>query len=154
MFRYEGEDADLQKILRSYENQVRVLQEKNKNLRKTTRELNDQLKSRDDELFAVREQLKHLINLTKDKNLKEREKLTEEVEDLKLKLKSSEEQINLLNRKLMLEQKNSKHKLNNEMCRSRQFEKQLGEAVCEINRLNGGNDVSISSNIGKLIFFR
>lgn len=127
--------------MRSYENQVRVLQEKSKILRKTVRELSEQLKARDEEVFSVREQLKHLTNLTKDKHLKEREKLTEEVEDLKLKLKTSDEQINLLNRKLMLEQKNSKHKLNNEMCKSRQFEKQLNEALSEINRLNGGSDV-------------
>lgn len=117
------------------------MQEKNKVLRKTVRELNEQLKTRDEELFAVREQLKHLTNLTKDKNLKEREKLTDEVEDLKLKLKTSEEQISVLNRKYMLEVKNSKHKLNNEMCRSRQFEKQLHDALGEINRLNGGADV-------------
>lgn len=114
------------------------------------RELNEQLKLRDEEVFVVREQLKHLTNLTKDKNLKEREKLTEEVEDLKLKLKASEEQISVLNRKLMLEIKNSKHKLNNEMCRSRQFEKQLAEAVSEINRLNGGIDVIISKIFTKL----
>lgn len=120
---------------------MRVLHEKNKILRKTVRELNETLKIRDEEYFAVREQLKHLTNLTKDKHLKEREKLTEEVEDLKLKLKANEEQINLLNRKLMLEQKNSKHKLNNEMCKSRQFERQLNEALSEIDRLNGGSDV-------------
>lgn len=118
-----------------------MLQEKNKVLRKTVRELTENLKIRDEEFFAVREQLKHLTNLTKDKHLKERAKLTEEVEELTLKLKASEEQINLLNRKLMLEQKNSKHKLNNEMCKNRQYEKQLNEALLEINRLNGGSDV-------------
>lgn len=127
--------------MRSYENEVRVLHEKNKILRKTVRELSENLKIRDEEYFAAREQLKHITNLTKDKHLKEREKLTEEVEDLKLKQKTNEEQINLLNRKLMLEQKNSKHKLNNEMCKSRQLERQLNESLTEIDRLNGGSDV-------------
>lgn len=142
----------MQRILRSYENEVRVLHEKNKILRKTVRELNETLKIRDEEYFAVREQLKHLTNLTKDKHLKEREKLTEEVEDLKLKLKANDEQINLLNRKLMLEQKNSKHKLNNEMCKSRQFERQLNEALSEIDRLHGGSDVINSILTLKCLF--
>lgn len=94
-------------------------------------------------MYTVREQLKHLTNLTKDKHLKERAILREELDDLKLKLKSSEEQINLLNRKLMLEQKNSKHKLNNEICKSKQLEKQLHESLSEVNRLSGGNEVII-----------
>lgn len=108
------------------------------------RELNEQLKTRDDEFTTVREQLKHLTNLTKDKNLKEREQLTDEADELKMKLKASEDQISVLNRKLMLETKNSKHKLNNEMLKSRQFQKQLNEALAEINRLGGRGDVSIS----------
>lgn len=129
------------KILKTYESEIRVLQEKNKMLRKTLRDITEQLKLKEDELLYVREQLKHLTALTKDRNLKEREKLTDEVQELKQKLQKSEEEISLLNRKLILESKNSKHKLNMEMTRNRQCRKELNEALTEISRLTSALEV-------------
>lgn len=128
--------------MKTYEGEVHVLQEKNKSLRKTVRELSEQLKTREDELFNVRDQLKHLTNLTKDKNLKERQKLTEEVEHLREDLKKSEEQINMLNRKLMLETKTSKYKLNMEMNKHKQCQRELKDALIEIERVGLSSEVS------------
>lgn len=127
--------------MKTYEGEVHVLQEKNKLLRRTVRELSEQLRIREDELLHVREQLKHLTSLTKDKNLKEREKLTEEVERLKDDLKKSEEQVNVLNRKLILESKTSKYKLNVEMNKHKQCQKELKEALLEIERFGLSSEV-------------
>lgn len=97
--------------------------------------MSEQLKTKDEELIHVKQQLKHLQNLTKDKNLQEREKLTEQVEELKEKLSKSEEQISVLNRKLMLEAKNAKFKVNCEINKYKQSQKDLGQALSEVDRL-------------------
>lgn len=117
------------------------MQEKNKTLRKTVRELCEQLKTREDELLNVKEQLKRLINLTKDKNLKEREKLTEEVEQLRDSLKKSEEQVSMLNRKLMLENKTCQYKLNMEMNKHKQCQRELKGALAEIEKFGLSSEV-------------
>lgn len=127
--------------MKTYEGEIRVLHEKNKLLRKNVRELNEQLKTKEDELFNVREQLKHLSSLTKDKNLREREKLTEEVENLKAELRKSEEQIRVLNRKLILENKTSKYKYNVEASKHKQCQRELKEALTEIQRLTTSPEV-------------
>lgn len=59
------------------------------------------------------------------------------MEDLKLKLNKSEEQVTVLNRKLMLENKSSKHRLNFEMTKHRHCQKELEQAIAEIDRLTG-----------------
>lgn len=108
---------------------------KNREFRKTVRELNDLLKSKDDELTTVREQIKHLEKLTKDKRLGEREKLADQVEELRFKLSKSEDQISVLNRKLMLESKSAKHKLNLEISKHKQCQRELNQALEEVGRL-------------------
>lgn len=99
------------------------------------KEAAEHLKMKEDELQHVREQLKTLTTLAKDKHLGERGKLTEELEDVKNKLSKSETQINLLNRKLMLESKNYKFRLNTEMTKNKETQKQLTQAIAEIGRL-------------------
>ncbi|XP_031342290.1 lebercilin-like [Photinus pyralis] len=135
--RYEGTNADLPRLLKSYEEDIRVLATKNKALRKTIKDVSDQLKTKDEELANVRMQLRSLTVLTKNKHLGERQMLTDQVEDLKEKLKGSDEQINLLNRKILLESKNYKTKLNAEVMKSKQRQKELSHALSEIDRLNG-----------------
>lgn len=66
----------------------------------------------------------------------DKEKLVEQIEDLKLKLSKSEEQVSFLNRKLMLENKSAKHKLNFEITKHRQCQKELDQALIEIDRLS------------------
>lgn len=78
----------------------------------------------------------------RDKRLLDREKLVEKIEDLKLKLGKSEEQVSILNRKLMLESKSAKHRLNFEITKHRQCQKELEQALSEINRLSGLIEVS------------
>lgn len=130
------------RLIQSHEEEIRVLRERNKTLRKSLKEAVEQLKIKEEELNHAREQLKHLTVLTKDKHLGEREKLSEQVEDLKEKLNKSETQISLLNRKLMLETKNGKFRLNAELIKNKQTEKELSQALAEIAKLAGLVEVS------------
>ncbi|KAF5282770.1 hypothetical protein FQR65_LT02767 [Abscondita terminalis] len=139
--KYEGTNADLPRLLKAYEEDIRVLTTKNKALRKNLKDAIDQIKTKDEEIQGIREQLKNLIALTKNKNLGERQMLTDQVEDLQEKLKNSEKKIDLLNRKILLESKNYKSKLNGEILKNKQRQKELSHALAEIDRLNGLCDV-------------
>ncbi|KAK9869812.1 hypothetical protein WA026_003541 [Henosepilachna vigintioctopunctata] len=140
--KYEGTNADFPRILKSHSEEMRVLTEKNKSLRKTVRDLTDLVKSRDDELLVLKKQLEHLEKLNKNKHLGERQKLSDQVEELKQKLDSAENQISVLNRKLLLEGKTSKQRLSMENVKHKECQKNLMQALAEIERLTGLVDVN------------
>ncbi|KAG5876087.1 hypothetical protein JTB14_028859 [Gonioctena quinquepunctata] len=133
--KYENTNADLPRLIHSHEEQIRFLSEKNKSHRKTLKELNDLLKVKEEELAKTQEKLSHLEKLNRDKRLIDREKLLDHIEELKLKLEKSEEQNSLLNRKLMLESKTSKQRINAELMKHKQCQKELSRALLEIDRL-------------------
>lgn len=130
-------NEDLPRLLHAHEEQTRVLSEKNKSLRKNAREFNDLLKVKEEELARAHEKLGHLEKLNKDKHLMEREKLMDQLEDMKIKLQKSDEQVAFLNRKLMLQSKASKQRLNAEIMKHKQCQKQLTQALMEIDRMAG-----------------
>ena len=144
--RYEGANAELPRLIKSHEEEIRFLTEKNKQLRKSVKELNEQLKHKSDELLSVQEQLKHYEKLDRDKHLLEREKLVEELEDVKAKLKKADSEIVILNRKLTLENKTSKQRLNVEMVKHKQCQRELAQALTEISKLTKFAEV-IKSNL-------
>lgn len=84
IFRYENTNADLPRLLRGHEEQIRMLTEKNKAQRFKIRELTELVKSRDEELLRNQERLAYLDRLSKDKRLVDKEKLLEQIEDLKV----------------------------------------------------------------------
>ncbi|EFA04502.1 uncharacterized protein LOC658504 [Tribolium castaneum] len=133
--KYEGANAELPRLIQSHEEEIRFLTEKNKQLRRNVKELNEQLKYKNDELQSLQEQLKHYEKLDKDKHLLEREKLIEELEDVKKKLAKADSEIVVLNRKLTLESKTSKQRLNMEMVKHKQCQKELAQALTEIAKL-------------------
>lgn len=61
--------------------------------------------------------------------------MADQVDELRFKLNKSEEQITILNRKLMLENKSSKHKLNLEISKHKLCQKELNQALEDIGRL-------------------
>lgn len=142
--RYEGANAELPRLIQTHEEEIRFLTEKNKQLRKNVRELNEQLKHKSDELQSLQEQLKHYEKLDKDKHLLEREKLIEELEDVKRKLSKTDSEIVILNRKLALESKISKQRLNTEMAKHKQCQKDLAQALVDISKLTKMLEVSFS----------
>ncbi|KAL3282590.1 hypothetical protein HHI36_005766 [Cryptolaemus montrouzieri] len=140
--KYEGTNADLPRLLKSHSEEIRVITEKNKCLRKAVRDLTDLVKTRDEELLLVRKQLEHLEKLNRNKHLGEREKLSDQVEDLKQKLEAAESQISKLNRKVLLEGKSSKQRLSMENVKHKECQKNLMQALAEIERLTGLVDVN------------
>ncbi|KAJ8978501.1 hypothetical protein NQ317_002404 [Molorchus minor] len=133
--KYEGMNEDLPRLIHSYEEQTRVLTEKNKSLRKRVRELTDGLKTTEEELLKTQEKLFHLEKLNKDKHLIEREKLMDQLEDMKMKLQKTDEQITFLNRKVILESKTAKQRVNSEMMKHKQCQRELDKALAEVDRL-------------------
>ncbi|XP_066138977.1 lebercilin-like protein [Euwallacea fornicatus] len=134
--KYESTNADFPRLIHSHEEEVRALTEGSKKLKITVRTLTAQLKQKENELKKVKGQLVHLEKLDRDKHLIEREKLGEMLNDYKMKLGKCEEQVIILNRKLILESKIFKQRLNIEIAKHRQTQKELVSALEEINLLN------------------
>ncbi|XP_028142669.1 lebercilin-like protein [Diabrotica virgifera virgifera] len=133
--KYENTNADLPRLIRSHEEQLRIITEKNKAQRLKIKELSDLLKIRDEELLRTQEKLIHLEKLNKDKRLIDREKMLDQIEDLQVKLKNTDDVNSILNRKLTLETKTAKQRLNNESMKYRLAQKDLAQALAEIDRL-------------------
>lgn len=123
--KYEGANAQLPQVLESHQEELRILQAKNKTLKKSLKELQDRLRNREDEILSLKDENKHLHTLSKNKNLEEREKLNEKVEELNARLRQNETTISVLNRKLLLESKNCKFKLMTEMAKHKQLQRDL-----------------------------
>ncbi|XP_065164776.1 lebercilin [Atheta coriaria] len=126
---YEGVNADLPRLIQSHSEEHRILQERNRTLKRQLREVTDTLKVRDDELLAAKDQLKQLTLLAKDKQLEERAQLRTSLNEAKELIKSYESEISILNRKLALEVKNCRQKLNAEAVKYKKCQEQLAQAL-------------------------
>nr|XP_018905336.1 PREDICTED: myosin-2 heavy chain isoform X3 [Bemisia tabaci] len=91
--KYEGEEAQLPQLIKTHSDEMRVLQTKYKQLKTKCHDMEQKLKGRDNELNCLREQHKHLLHLSKDKHLGEREKLRQQVEELLETVNVQEEKI-------------------------------------------------------------
>lgn len=135
-------------MIESHQEEVRALQSKIKGLRKNVRELNDNIKVKDDEINNLRDQNRHLINLCKNKNLEEREKLSKKVEELESIIRQQDATISTLNRKVAVEAKNSKFKLAAEVTRNRTLQKELAMARAQIDELiSNSSQVTLSISL-------
>lgn len=112
--KYESSSAELPKLLNSHAEEVRVWQTRCRNLQRLNKELQDKIKQKDTIILTVTDQNKHLLQLNKDKNLEEREKLAERVNDLEHRLLDKDNDMKLLARRLQLETKAFKSNINME----------------------------------------
>lgn len=110
--KYESSSAELPKLLHSHAEEVRVWQTRCRNLQRQNKELMGKIKKKDEIIFHVTDQNKHLLQLNKDKNLEEREKLAERVKDLELRLLDKDSDMKMMARRLQLESKAYKSNLN------------------------------------------
>lgn len=110
--KYENSNAELPKLLHSHSEEVRVWQARCRNLQRINKELQGKIKQKDTIILTVTDQNKHLLQLNKDKNLEEREKLADRVKDLELRLLDKDSDMKLLARRLQLETKAFKSNLN------------------------------------------
>lgn len=133
--------------MESHQEEIRVLQSRNKTLRKTIKDLNEYIKTKDEEINTLRDQNKHFMCLIRNKNLEEREKLTKKVEEMEMLLKERDDTINQLNRKISIEQRNCKYKVNTETNKNRHLQKELQKALNHVDQLSSKSEVRILFSI-------
>ncbi|KAF6211614.1 hypothetical protein GE061_012127 [Apolygus lucorum] len=123
--KYEGSKEQLPQMIKSHNEEVRVINLKFKQLKIAHRDLENKLKQRDSELMNLREQHSHLLELSRNKHLCEREQLTKKLASLEQYSKEQNEKIVTLMRKLELQEKNFKHQLQIETQKHRDTQSQL-----------------------------
>ncbi|KAK0179806.1 hypothetical protein PV327_005523 [Microctonus hyperodae] len=123
--RYEGTNAELPRIINSHQEELKALQTKYKQLKFQHKQTCDLLKEKESEIYSLQSQNKHLLKLSKDQQLGEREKLQIQVSDLNHEIQQQHKTIQTLNRKLTLQSKKFKHQINNEVTKHRDTRKQL-----------------------------
>ncbi|XP_013136614.1 PREDICTED: lebercilin [Papilio polytes] len=134
--RYENSNAELPQVLNSHTEEMRVQQARYKQLRAQHKETAARLKERDAQLQQLRDEHQHLLDLTKDKNLLEREKLQAQVNELSLKVQQQGETISLLQRRLALEAKNFRHQLQSELNKHKDTRHDLDMAISNADKLS------------------
>ncbi|XP_034238913.1 interaptin isoform X2 [Thrips palmi] len=140
LVRYEGTQAQLPQLVRSHQEEVRILRTKYKNLKHQCRSVTNTLKEREGELQNLKEQHAHLLKLSKDRNLGDREALTKQVNELKLTVENQSNTIQVLNRKVLLESKNLKFQLHQEMQRHRTTQSELQQTLARLDQLQSQLD--------------
>ncbi|XP_018305120.1 lebercilin [Mycetomoellerius zeteki] len=133
--RYEGANAELPRLINSHHEELRVLQTKYKKLKELHKDTCNLLKERENELYFANSQNKHLLQLSKDRNLEEREKLQLQLTDMNYKMQQQQETIQLLHRKLALGTKSLKHQLHIEISKHKETQKNLQETIEKLKSL-------------------
>lgn len=90
---YEGKQAKLPQIIKIYEDDIRTLQNRLRQMKISYKEMEKRYKSQNTEHMVLQNQHKHLLNLTKNKQLNVREKLTENLEEAQSTIKQQNDRI-------------------------------------------------------------
>ncbi|XP_025195971.1 asparagine-rich protein [Melanaphis sacchari] len=135
--KYEGTHAQLPQVIKSYSEDIRSLQTRLKYTKNSYRELENRNHLLSTELLNVQKQHKHLLDLTKNKQLGEREKLSNQLEEAENIIKQQETKHQNLINKLELLNKNHRNQINIEVSKSKALQ-------IELNRLKDINDQLIS----------
>jgi len=88
--KYEGTHAQLPQVIQSYSGDIRTLQARLRYMKSSYRELENRNQLISTELLDVQKQYKHLLDLTKNKQLGEREKLSNQLEEAENTIKQQE----------------------------------------------------------------
>lgn len=100
------------------------------------------IKQKDTIILAVTDQNKHLLQLNKDKNLEEREKLADRVQDLEQRLLDKDNDMKLLARRLQLDSKAFKSNLNLEQQKYRDLVSKIELSDFMLQRSDNGDKKS------------
>ncbi|TMW52197.1 hypothetical protein DOY81_002756 [Sarcophaga bullata] len=131
--KYESNNAELPQLLHSHAEELRVWQTKYKNLQATNKDLEQKLKQKESLILTLSDQNKYYIQLNKDKNLEDRQRLTEKLQALEARLQEKENDIKMMARKKQLELKQSKHQLQMEQKKSKELLMKLEHARLELS---------------------
>lgn len=91
--KYEGTHAQLPLIIKSYSEDIRTLQTRLRRTKGSYRKLEKQYRSQTAELIAMQKEHKHLLDLTKNKQLGERERLSNQLEEAEYTIKEQEKKV-------------------------------------------------------------
>ncbi|PNF29035.1 hypothetical protein B7P43_G14195 [Cryptotermes secundus] len=133
--KYEGAKAVLPQLIRSHNEEVRVLRANIKHLKSQGCEKDHRIKELDAHLQNLRDRHHDLLKLSRERHLGDREQLTKQVEELQEIIRDQDTRIQTLNRKVMLETKNFKYELSTEMARHKKTKRDLTEALDKISKL-------------------
>ncbi|RVE45038.1 hypothetical protein evm_010317 [Chilo suppressalis] len=136
LHRYENSNAELPQVLNSHNEEIRIQQSKYKQLKQQYREATQKLKERDMQLQQLRDEHQHLLELSKDRNLLEREKLQHQVTELTAKVQQQNETISMLQRRIALEAKNFRHQLQSEINKHKDTRHDLDIAINNADKLS------------------
>ncbi|XP_026318649.1 lebercilin-like protein isoform X2 [Hyposmocoma kahamanoa] len=134
--RYENSNAELPSVLNSHSEEIRIQQAKYKQLKQQFKEVTQKLKERDMQLQQLKDEHQHLLELSKERNLPEREKLQTQVTELTAKVNQQNETINVLQRRIVLEAKNFRHQLQNEINKHKDTRHDLDLAITNADKLS------------------
>ncbi|XP_050342827.1 filamin-A-interacting protein 1 [Nymphalis io] len=134
--RYENSNAELPQVLNSHNEEMRIQQSKYKQLKQQFKEASMKLKEKDIQLQQLRDDHQHLLDLSKDRNLLDREKLQAQVTDLTAKVQQQNETISMLQRRIALEAKNFKHQLQAEINKHKDTRHDLDLAITNADKLS------------------
>lgn len=140
--KYENSSAELPQLLHSHAEEVRVWQTRCRNLQRQNKELVGKIKQKDTITLTLSDQNKHLLQLNKDKNLEEREKLAERVRDLEQRLLDKDGDMKLLARRLQLETKAYKSNLYMEQQKYRDLVSKIELSEYITQRIDNGDKKS------------
>lgn len=133
--KYENSSADLPQLLSSHAEEIRVWQSKCRNLKQQNKDLQERIKQKDNMILNISDQNRHLTQLNRDRNLEEREKLTERLRDVEQRLYDKDNDVKLLSRRLQLEVKSYKLQIHQENQKYRDCLAKLNRAHIELTRL-------------------
>lgn len=91
--KYESTHAQLPLIIKSYSEDIRTLQTRLRRTKGSYRKLENQYRSQNAELMAMQKEHKHLLDLTKNKQLGERERLSNQLEEAEYTIKEQEKKL-------------------------------------------------------------
>lgn len=103
--KFEGEEAELPMIMKRYNSEINVLQDKYKKQKEMSTNLTENLKRADVELLKTKDKLKEFQAMAKEKNLGERIELKNKVLDLQYTIEERDGKIAELNRAMLLQKK-------------------------------------------------
>lgn len=91
--KYEGTHAQLPQVIKSYSEDIRTLQTRIRYMKNSYRNLENRNRLISTKLLDVQKQNKHLLDLDKNKQLGEREKLSNQLEEAENIIKQQETKI-------------------------------------------------------------
>ncbi|XP_065201956.1 lebercilin [Planococcus citri] len=133
--KYQSQESHLPQLMKSHEEELRVLTIKHKKLRSAYNELESRHNKQCTELMNMKDRHKHLLQISQDKHLLQREQLAKQIEEMKTVMNDLKNKIKLQSRRLDLEAKNFRYQLSLEAGKQKTLREQLKQTQDTVQKL-------------------